>query len=116
MGPTRLAAAVLTAALLVSSAQAQGEAEESQKVKKILEKTALKEKLLLECKKGGDCKPELLEKKKKKSKKPKAGGGFSEAESDDEAEPAPDDAQAPPAGEQAEALRREAVGRRERAM
>lgn len=139
MGPTRFAAAVLTASLLAAPAvRAQDEPPPAKEYyKKVLEKeaggklsageaAAIKEKILLSCKKGANCKPELLEKTKPKKGKPGAGaaGGGAESQAFEDVEGAPvpgaddgtDAALAPAAGEQAEAARREAVVRRDRAM
>lgn len=137
MDPTRLAAAVLTAALVAApAARAQdGPPPEEAAAKKVLEKeasgrlsegeaAAIKEKILLNCKKGGDCKTGLLE--KTKPKKPKAGAGSAGAGpqpaafSDGADGPGPDDGTdsvpSPLEGGRAEAARREAVEHRGRAM
>lgn len=117
MGATRLAAAVLTALLLTSSsAQPQdGPPPAEEADKKAVEKK-IKEKMLLNCKKTGDCKPELLDKKKPKKPKPGGPAAAEFADAEDGPDLGSDAPQAPPAGEQAEAARQEAVGRRDRAM
>lgn len=153
MRPARLAAALLASALAPSAAVAQLAAEKSIAASKTIEvdkkldgvedlkptgedDAAALKKLFLVCKKTGDCKPYLLEKKKVKDNKNKLDVLAGETEADAVAPAAPPpipgepasvlipvegsaagiSAGPPPTAERAEVLRRDAGQRRERTM
>lgn len=147
MRPARLAAALLAVASAPSAAVAQLAAEKKIEASKSLDgveslkstdedDAAALKKLFLACKKTGDCKPYLLEKKKVKDNKNKLDVLAGETEADAAAPAAPPpvpgepasalipvevSGAAPPAGpaptaERAEVLRRDAGERRERTM
>jgi hypothetical protein len=143
MGIFRLAAVAWSAAFCAGAAWGQDGVKETKKVltkpgfDKEADAAAIKKKLQLACKKTGDCKPDLLEKKKAEKKRGDASGapGFGEVvvpegvpvgeaaealgteggtEPTGDAEPG--DADPGPGGEQAEAARQESGERRMRAM
>jgi len=154
MRPASLVAALLAAASAPSAAVAQLAAEKTIEVSKTLdgveslkstdeESAAALKKLFLVCRKTGDCKPYLLEKKKVKDYKSKldvlageteAGGSEAGASGSPAAAPPPVPGEAaaalmpaeasagapsagpPPTAERAEVLRRDAGERRERTM